>query len=399
MMNVGKVGRVGRVTIWISRSLISCVIGALAICAACATARPSVSAEGEIELGKITPVLLGAGTYGDQDVATLYWVTFTQEDEIFHATIRSTLLSYPKSMYEAKVTLLDKAGKPITSPCATFENDGTCVSYPFISESDLHIDIGPLRDPSRVQRYRITLATAPEDAEANARITGIDWTAGYATEKGDRTIDATIVDPEGKPTEAEWFLWRGEKDATPEPIIVLRPRQIRPVSDGMTWRAVYSCSGRGKAENLAPGIYRVRAFAKSSYGSLDPTPVGISEIIDLKQQKDAVISVQLKAGQPLTIETTADDGADQKTLLLRPDGFPVETSLDSPRIIPTNGTLRFRSLEPGRYTLMIGERDWWYALYPESVKVVTIDVKAVGETRANVPYVVSPWRVKVKHAR
>jgi hypothetical protein len=381
---------------------------ALGLCAAvvggaeAAAESAGVSSEGAIEYGKITPVLLAAGTQEQADLVTLYWVTFSQQDSVIQAAIRATMLSGPKGKWQTTLYLLDQDGKQIGAARATFENSGTIEGIAMIEEGDLCITIGSVGDPSRVKRFRIALAEAPPDREANAELVRLEWWKSYPQEEGDRAIEVAVVDPDGKPTDAEWTLWRGVEGPGPEqPLSAWQLWPLRPEADGRTWLPVHSVYGPGRVEGHPPGLYRVTAYTKCDRSNIDPTPLGVSGIIDLTQAKEARVTVQLKAGYPLAIKVVgakaSEWSAEPYVTLLRSDGFPITV----PRAMTYNEdpSVRFRELEPGTYTLEIGRRDWWYMLHPDSLKVMTVEVKPGVENVVTVPYVESPWRGSVKHAR
>jgi hypothetical protein len=145
----------------------------------------------------------------------------------------------------------------------------------------------------------------------------------------------------------------------------------------------------------------VTAYTKCDGANTDPTPLGMSDIIDLTETKEASVSVQLKAGYPLMVKVVgakvAEWAPEPYIRLLGSDGFPIEPSRATQ--YNEDPSVRFRSLEPGSYTLEVGRRDWWYGLHPESVKVLSVEVRPDVENTIVVPYIASPWRGSVRHAR
>jgi hypothetical protein len=303
--------------------------------------------------------------------------------------------SWPKGKWKINLSLLDKANKPISSAESTVENQGIIIGIPCLSEGDFHFYIGPIPPHSSIKRFSVTISEDPEDAKVDKELTQTDQFPSQ--EKGDRAIDVDILNSDGEPVDAQWTLWRGCEGAVPEePITVFHSRPVYWKSHGLTWVPVRHVQASTKLDDLAPGLYRVSATTIPPRHGGDSSPIGTSDLINLRDISEASVNVRLQGGYPLTIKVVdAKSGKPiphENILLRQSDGLPLsDGSSGFGMSVEEDGTIQFSSLLPGTYTLEIGPRDWWYALHPEAVKVVTLEVLADRDNTVTIPYTPSRW--------
>ena len=353
------------------------------------TAQP-LSMEGRFAYEKVIPVLLNAGAGDKDDIAKLVWIVLHKEDQQSSADLRMTQLSWPKGKWRVRLDVLARENKLLKSAESIFENGGFIISYPAISEHDIHFDLGPSKALTGARRFRVTIEPAPDDAKPNADMSQPSL-HGYSNE-GNRTIDVRVVGGGLEAPSVSTTLWRRiGPDYRPQPLTVFHSAEVLWEFAGALWTPCHHYAGFTKIEDLGEGQYMISALTFSR-GSDDPTPCGSSGIIDLtgpNEEQTAVIAFRPCASLTVNIidARTRKPLPKEQMLLFAPNGMPIaEGSSGFTTKADDQGTFRFRSLEPGVYRLEIGPRVWWYVLHPESVRVVPVRVNPGVENTITVPY-------------
>jgi hypothetical protein len=370
-----------------------CIIAGLLLTASMALAqsgqsdRTPLRMEGRMAYDKVIPVLLNAGAGDKSDIARLQWIVFRKEDRQVRADLRMVLLSWPKGKWQVSVDLLGKESKLLKSARSVFENGGEIITVPFISEHDIRFGLGPSKDVESARRFQVTIRPAADDAKVDAEIVEPPSPHGYSTE-GNRSIDLKVVNSDGSPASVNTTLWRKiGPDYVAQPLSAFHETEVLWEFAGAMWMPVHHYAGFAKMEELGEGQYMVSAVAPGD----DPTPAGSSGIIDLtgaNTEQQAVIRLGGNASLTVNIvdAKTRKLLPNEQILLRAPNGMPLaEGSSGFHMTVNGEGVLHLRSLEPGVYRLEVGPRNWWYALHPESVKVISVQVRP-GDNTITVPY-------------
>lgn len=350
----------------------------------------TASFEGKLELDKIIPILLNGGAGDQPNILQLVWITFKKTDDQIAADVRGTMLSWPKSKWRVSAQLLDDAGQELNGQQAVFENSGIIKGIAMIMEGDLHLGFGPWAELSKASRFRVTIEPAPADAKATSALAALPRSPG--TPKGDRSLDVVALGPDGKSANVTLTLWRKvDAPAEPEPLLVLRDRPVYWKAGGQTWEPCLH-TGAGTITELPAGVYRVSVVSGQLGISDDPTPIAWSESIDLTGRHiSGEATIQLKGDCKLVVKVFnwgTGRWADRESILLTTaDGLPIANGPGGFRMCTNEqGVARFAHLSPGQYRLLVGPRDWWYALHPESARVMDVTVKAGQENQVTVSY-------------
>lgn len=178
-------------------------------------AEQETSMEGLLEFGETKPVLLQIGSGDRDDVVKLEWIVFRKEKSHIGADLRAVVLSWPKGKWRVAVSFLDSKGGVLESADTVFENGGFIITVPAISEGDFRLTLPAPK--SKATRFRVEIVPAPEEAPVTAEMVrpGMDFrgATGSQDENADRSLDITVVGPDGKSGKFEVTLWcKAEKD-------------------------------------------------------------------------------------------------------------------------------------------------------------------------------------------
>lgn len=357
--------------------------------------------EGRLAVGRLVPLWPGNGI-GRDHPANLHWVTFHQQGDSVRADIRLTLLSYPKGAWRVDLDAYALSGLHLARASGVFANSGTIITRPSIHEGDLQLVVGPLPEGHLPWRFRLQVMEAPAETEPTLPISedGIGNRSAFPDWPGDRSggrsLKVAVVDAGGRPAAAEVTIWRALEGPMPDaPPAVLTDRPVTWRHGGRTWIPVVHTSPC-TVEGLPPSLYRVSANRGPTGDDPDPSPVGSSEIIDLRTgSKASEVTVRLTGRHPLTVRiihaATGKPLPGQQVLLVREDGLPVGSGSEVYCTrMRADGTARFAALEPGRYRLEVGPRNGLSILYPAARKSVDLVIPQPTGNSVVVPYAPVP---------
>ena len=364
------------------------------------TAAPKVR-EGRLAFGRPVPLWPGNGI-GRDNPANLHWITFHRQGDSVRADVRLTFLSHPKGAWRVDLDAYALSGLHLARASGVFANSGTIITRPSIHEGDLRLMVGPLPEGRLPWRFRLQVTKAPAETEPTLPISedGIGQRSAFPDWPGDRSggrsMKVAVVDAGGRPAAAEVTIWRALEGPTPDaPPAVLTDPPVTWRHGGRTWTPILHTSPC-TVEGLLPALYRVSANRGPTGDDPDPSPVGSSEIVDLRTgSKASEVTVRLTGRHPLTVRVlharTGKPLAGQPVVLIREDGLPLGSGSQGFRMaVGTDGIVRFASLEPGRYSLEVGPRNGLSIIYPTARKSMDLVVpQPTGETVV-VPHMPAP---------
>ncbi|MBN2475033.1 MAG: M56 family metallopeptidase [Pirellulales bacterium] len=361
--------------------------------------------DGLLEFDKRIPLNLVSGAGDEEEIVRLAWVVFRKDDDELQADIRTVLLSYPKGRWRVTVTLppeLEPAKqKPLATANTVFENSGIVLGVPLRREGDLQLSLGPWEQARRAKRFRVHLSRAPSEAEVTGRL------ASGTTEElaGGRCSLQVTVKTTAKLDDdrVQFSLWRVATPADPLARDAATFGGGRVTWDdppnATAWQPCYNVSTNldrpYTVKELPAGRYRVTAGRDGTKQNRDPTPYGISGVIELTaQQPDGEVTVELVGGQRLTIRVvdgkTGKPMPREKILLRRQDGAPIGwgSSVGLGQWTDEEGARVYNGLEPGPYLLEVGRSGWWGGRYypPQSVKRVDLTISGDRPKAITVTY-------------
>ncbi|HNT36317.1 MAG TPA: hypothetical protein PKH07_15130, partial [bacterium] len=166
-------------------------------------------------------------------------------------------------------------------------------------------------------------------------------------------------------------------------------RLWRDSKTGKVWRPCKSAQSLERKmiyDDLSPGEYRASVHAVWEDRSQDPTPVGVSDPVELKQGDNRIATINLEGASILTVK--AIDGSTQKSIdfvcvnVSGSDGFHVVGLYTG-----TDGMVSFTHLNPGEYTLQMERmlRQFGEPHYRPESEPVTVTLEDGQATEITVP--------------
>ncbi len=348
---------------------------------------------GEVAFNKIVPVLLAGGAGQDPAVLRLAFVVFERTDVAITAKLYGQLISYPKGKWRIGMDLLPSANGSLRKE-VVIENSGVVIGLPVVQSGHLAFAFAVPPELPAGARFAVTISPAEADAPANGSFTELDYKAlaqkrHFRELPGSGTI-AVDVSPMPQKIPVQTNLWREITEEPPLEMALLFPLHGRPVyweSDGRIFACTHGYGGSSPANadfvrpDIPGGVYRLSMNSRPNDGFI----AGSTDSIRLAG--DGVIAqgqLEWFEGASLTIRLvdrrSGWPGASVPVLLRLPNGLPIYMRADD------HGQLRLDHLPPGRLTAEIGVRDWWSLYRPESIKTVSLEVKAGDDKTVAVDY-------------